>query len=67
MAADFFTWNNPNSIERSAIERFLSEASNRADLAPGRLPMRPQDAQLAINWLRGILDRKPSELRGDLT
>lgn len=63
--ADFYTWNNKHSIERATIERFLSDAQQRIKDKPGRIPMNSVDVNLAINWLRGLLDLKPSEMTGD--
>lgn len=62
MAADFYTWTNPNSYERKVIEAFLSIAQKRIDNSPASLPFKSQAGNRTLAWLRGILDRKPSEL-----
>lgn len=62
MPADFFTWTSKGSIARMAIESFLSEAADRVQDKPECIPMRAREANLAINWLRGLLDLKPSEM-----
>jgi hypothetical protein len=43
---DYYTWNNPNSPDRKAIERFLALAL-------------PEDHAKALN---AMLDLKPSEM-----
>ena len=62
--ADFFTWNNPNSLERVAIERFILEAGNRIDALEGTrtLPFKAVDARATLAWLRGLVDLKPSQI-----
>lgn len=62
--ADAYTWNNPNSIERKAIESFLDagaqrllakewDATNRHEAIAGLR---------AIIDLRSVLDLRPSEI-----
>lgn len=60
--ADEYTWNHPHSIDRTTIEDFLRAAGNRIDHYPGDLPFQPQGARLVLAWLRGLVDRRPSEM-----
>lgn len=60
--ADFYTYNNPNSLERKVIEDFLGRAQERLRTHPGRVPVDAKNANGTINWLRGLLDRKPSQM-----
>jgi len=60
--ADFYEYNNRNSIARIAIDGFLNRAATRIENHPERLPFKPADGELVLGWLRALLDRKPSEL-----
>lgn len=63
--ADFFTWSNPNSLEAAAIRNFLDRAQQRVMDSPSRLPIKADQAHLAINWLRALIDLKPSDYTRD--
>jgi len=61
--ADYFTWNQPHAIERKAILRFLQEAEKRLAAKPELAPTGEDSTMhLTINWLRALIDRKPSEI-----
>lgn len=62
MAADNFSWNNSRSLEREVILRFLNEAQVRINAQPGAIPLNSGAASRTVEWLRSILDRKPSEI-----
>jgi hypothetical protein len=63
MRADFYTYNNPNSVERQVIEGFLGAAEKYVPHAGGMTPAEAVQVRNVINWLRATLDRKPSEMR----
>jgi hypothetical protein len=60
--ADYYTWNEKQSSQRYAIEQFLALAQDYIELHPDKLPFKAVYGNLTINWLRGLLDRKPSTL-----
>lgn len=58
--ADSYTWNNPNSLERKAIEQFLTMAAQRVEAQEGSLGV-PEGSGV-ISRLRGLLDLRPSQV-----
>lgn len=61
-AGDWYTWNLKDHSARGIIETYLDVVAKRVELAPGRIPFDSRNANLAIAWMRALLDRKPSEM-----
>lgn len=59
---DSYPWNNSRSTERKAIEQFLSEAEERIRRQPSRIPFRDKAGHIVIAWLRGLVNKHPSEM-----
>jgi hypothetical protein len=62
MPSDEYTYNNPKSLERLALNSFLELAQMRVSDHPEKLPFKAVQGHLVINWLRNMLDMKPSDL-----
>ena len=61
-AVDTFSWNASPSIERQAIRRFLCIAEQRLYAVPEVVPIDAAHVRAVVKWLRGLLDKRPSEV-----
>ena len=46
--------------EREAIVHFINVAQNRIEEYPSKLAFKAVAGHIVINWLRALLDRKPT-------